>query len=297
MGFPNEGFIMTKFLQCFFAILAALGTFSLISCTRSSAVRIMPAPLDSRALAFDSSSNVFAVLAGSNQSKSVYIMDARSGRLRQTFGVSNHADSIAFSRSGQVLVGYASGTVGALDVWSEDGRSERSIPLPGPALGVTALGPSLAAALVSVAGARSIELVDISREARLGVHPLPQGVSTVAHCAISGNQGVVFSAGINRRVEWMSFSGEVRDFSLRGISPFCSRNGKTLYALQPEGHKYQIGFSLTKSGAMQYGGLAAPFGARTASLGPNNELLVLVVAARTADVQVMQSLKEAQSAN
>ncbi len=84
-----------------------------------------------------------AVLAGTERTKAVYIIDGVSGFVVRTFGVTKEATGIAAARpDGPLLltVGNQSDgrNVGALERWSLDGEKQAVIPLPGAGLGITA---------------------------------------------------------------------------------------------------------------------------------------------------------------
>lgn len=109
-----------------------------------------------------------AVLAGTDTTRAVYIIDLETGQIDQSFGVTREATGIsAATPSGPLFISIAVNgprrrPAGAIERWGLQGRKTLTLPAAGPVAGITQVSNGLVYALITGAhDARSAVPLDV----------------------------------------------------------------------------------------------------------------------------------------
>jgi hypothetical protein len=141
--------------------------------------------------------NRAAVLAGDKRAKAIYIIDLEHKEVLGSFGVSPDATGVsAVDGIGPLLVSIGTNGAhqsGSIERWTIDGALTSTLPLPGPALGISRTISGEAYALVGRGSARAAVQVD---EWPLRAHPpvpLRADIKDLDACQFGGRLVLLYS--------------------------------------------------------------------------------------------------------
>jgi hypothetical protein len=144
-----------------------------------------------------------AVLAGTDQSKGVFIIDTDHGETVRSFGVTREAQAIGtVGPDGPLLVGIAGHTPdgrpsGAIERWSLEGNKTLVVPMPAQVFGLSAVAAGEFVALVGDDRNRAAVPVTVPALSPGATIPLDGGTDTVALCQVGSDTLLVFSGKTN----------------------------------------------------------------------------------------------------
>ena len=214
-------------------LAAALSACSTFSPTR----HLVPGPAGPIGIATLSQSRV-AILAGSAQSKGVFIIDLNAGKVSKSFGVTKQATGIAAERPDGPLLITVGGEpkrghhIGAVERWSLSGQKMRVIPMPAEARGITRPFGGVAYVLVGNGDARAAIPLQLPALSRARPMPLEKHVRTMQQCIIGASPYLVYSAGNEGSVVIREIgTGVVVRSNVVADSPICIQGRLQVFAI------------------------------------------------------------------
>lgn len=190
---------------------------------------IAAAPLDHQRI---------AVLAGSPETKGVFIVDLARGAVERSFGVTKEATGIAAeSGNGPLLISVggvspSKHAFGAVELWSLAGQKTKVVPMPSEAHGITSVALGNAYVLVGDGPARAAIKLSVPALHVAKPIPLDAKAKTLAQCVFGEEPYLIYSGGLQNTIVVRALdSGQTMRSSVVADAPTCVGGHQAVFAL------------------------------------------------------------------
>ncbi len=154
--------------------------------TKKGGQRTLPAPSFASAFGLVDP-NTFVVLGGEPRSRGLTLIDAQSGAIKGSFGVTGEADALTIADDGSLILGIAGenesgASVGALEFWSKNGKKGVVIGMPAAVADLSEQIDNKIYALVGSRTSRAVVTVDVGQKKIVGTLAVQGDVQQIAVC-------------------------------------------------------------------------------------------------------------------
>jgi hypothetical protein len=178
-----------------------------------------------------------AVLAGGDHAKGLFVLDAQTGAVLRSFGVTKEATGISTaSDNGPLLLSVGAARkgrmVGSIEEWSLDGIKQRIVPLPTRGLGITQVVRGIAYVLLGGAGLVRAAVPFDTASLKVGkAIPLEAGAQGLDQCPSDSATRLVFTGTLGRLVLRDPSSGGEIHSVIDAQGAVCRPDGQVVYAV------------------------------------------------------------------
>ena len=215
---------------CGFAVAA------IVACTPSAQQQSRTIAAPSEAVDLTPFGSSFAVLAGTAESRGVFLIDASSGNVISSFGVTGEADAISRDSNGSLLLGVSASSgsrnVGAIEFWSPAGKKLHVLPLSDAVAGLTDPVGNHVFALVGSRTVRVAADIDLARSRVARIIPLSASIDHLAACTVNGQSYLLESNTAARQLVIRNLNhGTERAIDEAASDITCAPKTKSLFGL------------------------------------------------------------------
>ncbi|MEO6990832.1 MAG: hypothetical protein ABI202_04880 [Candidatus Baltobacteraceae bacterium] len=176
------------------------------------------------------------VLAGSAQSRTLYVLDLRSDLVVRSFGVTGDASDVTAIDADSVLIGIGVNdrgrSVGALERWDLTGKRLQITPLPSAVVALTRAIDGVAYALVAHGTSRAAFPVTLSTLSLGTPLSLDSDVASLSQCKIGSRDYLLYTLGDPGVVVVRDVDSTMTATSVARVSkPTCVDGNPTIYGI------------------------------------------------------------------